>query len=94
MVSFRLTKEEHERYNKICLALGIRGFSELARVAIDSFIRHPSLILPGSALESRLSEIESCLRILTVEIEKIGNERSPAANRESILRPSPSATDS
>ena len=69
MVTFRLTKEEHERYLGICAARSFKGLSELVRAAIDSYVEQPSQTMQR-ALESRLSEIERCLRSLALEIRR------------------------
>jgi hypothetical protein len=69
MVTFRLTKEEHERYLGICAARSFKGFSELVRAAIDSYVEQTSQTTPR-ALESRLAEIENSLRSLTQEIKR------------------------
>ncbi len=69
MVTFRLTKEEHERYLGICKARGFQGLSELVRAAIDSYVEHNYQTIPG-ALESRVAKLEEGLRSLTLEIKR------------------------
>src|ERR1039457_3290173 len=70
MVSFRMTEEEYERLRQLCDALGIRSVSDLARAGINLLLQQPDRATPET-LESRVTEIESRLRILSLEMRRI-----------------------
>ncbi len=70
MVSFRLTAEEYERFRELCFTHGIRSVSEMARAAINMLLQQPARA-PQEAVESRLSELEGRLHILSLEIKQL-----------------------
>jgi hypothetical protein len=70
MISFRLTAEEYDRFRDLCYSNGIRSVSEMARTAINMMLAQPSRA-PQEALESRVSELESRLHLLSLEIKKL-----------------------
>jgi len=76
MISFRLTAEEYERFRDLCYTHGIRSVSEMARTAINMMLTQPSRA-PQEALETRVSELESRLHLLSLEIKKL-NQHSAA----------------
>jgi Arc/MetJ-type ribon-helix-helix transcriptional regulator len=70
MISFRLTAEEYDRFRELCYSNGIRSVSEMARAAINMMLSQPARA-PQEALESRVAELESRLRLLSQEIKKL-----------------------
>ena len=70
MVSFRLTADEYERFRDLCSTCGSRNVSELARGAIYS-LREQSAQVPRDALEFRLTELESKVNMLRMELRKL-----------------------
>lgn len=76
MISFRLTAEEYDRFRDLCYTHGIRSVSEMARTAINMMLTQPSRG-PQEALETRVSELESRLHLLSLEIKKL-NQHSAA----------------
>lgn len=70
MISFRLTAEEYDRFRELCYNNGIRSVSEMARAAINMMLSQPSRA-PQEALETRVSELESRLHLLSLEIKKL-----------------------
>lgn len=70
MVSFRLTAEEYERVRDLCFSHGMPSVSEMARTAIHSLLKDPSL-LPAQSLEGRLTELEGRVRILASDVRKL-----------------------
>jgi hypothetical protein len=81
MISFRLTAEEYDRFRELCYSHGIRSVSEMARTAINMMLSQPSRG-PQEALETRVSELESRLHLLSLEIKKL-NQHSTAHNLSS-----------
>jgi hypothetical protein len=70
MVSFRLTADEYERVRDLCFSHGLPSVSEMARTAIHSLLRDPSL-LPAQSLEGRVAELEGRVRILASDVRKL-----------------------
>jgi hypothetical protein len=79
MISFRLTAEEYERFRELCYTHGIRSVSEMARSAINMMLSQPSRA-PQEALETRVSELESRLHLLSLEIKRMNQHATPALN--------------
>ncbi len=77
MISFRLTAEEYERFRELCYTHGIRSVSEMARSAINMMLSQPSRA-PQEALETRVSELESRLHLLSLEIKRMNQHATPA----------------
>ncbi len=77
MISFRLTAEEYERFRELCYTHGIRSVSEMARSAINMMLSQPSRA-PQEALETRVSELESRLHLLSLEIKRMNQHSTPA----------------
>jgi hypothetical protein len=70
MISFRVSRKDYERLHAFRVAQGVRSISELARVAIDDFIR--SLAPSGEeALAMRVNELEGQLHGLAAELQKL-----------------------
>lgn len=81
MISFRLTAEEYDRFRELCYSNGIRSVSEMARAAINMMLSKPDRA-PHEALETRVSELESRLHLLSLEIKKINQHPSHSLNPE------------
>jgi hypothetical protein len=77
MISFRLTAEEYDRFRELCYSNGIGSVSEMARAAINLMLSQPARA-PREALETRVSELESRLHLLSLEIKKLSQQTSPA----------------
>ena len=74
MVSFRLTREEHDRFRELCLAHGLPSISEMARAAINMMFAERK---PYDRFESRLAELETRVHFLTAELQKLSDEPPP-----------------
>ena len=81
MVSFRLTRAEHDRFRSLCISHGLPSISEMARVAIKLLFGEPSAARESFA--SRLAEIENRVDFLTIELQKITHApvAQPTPNR-------------
>lgn len=88
MISFRLTAEEYDRFRELCYSNGIRSVSEMARTAINMMLSKPDRA-PQEALETRISEIESRLHLLSLEIKKLSQHSSPNLNSEIAITARP-----
>ena len=75
MISFRLTAEEYDRFRELCYSTGIRSVSEMARTAINKMLAQPPQA-PQEVLETRVSELESRIHLLALEIKKINQHSS------------------
>jgi len=72
MISFRVTEEEYDRFRGVCFTRGISSVSELARAAIDMVLcqtQHP----PQGALEFRVTELETRIQALSLELQKVNS---------------------
>jgi hypothetical protein len=74
MVSFRLTREEHDRFRELCLSHGLPSISEMARAAIKMMFGDPA---PHQSFESRLADLETRVAFLTTELQKLTHEPLP-----------------
>ena len=72
MISFRLTAEEYDRFRELCYSNGIRSVSEMARAAINTMLSKP-IEDRKETLETRVSELESRVHLLSIEIKKLTN---------------------
>lgn len=84
MITFRLTAEEYDRFQELYLSMGIRSFSEMARVALHMLLGESGQAA-GQTLESRVTELEARLRTLTGEIRN--------SNHDSARTPDSGGTD-
>ncbi len=71
MISFRLSPEEYDRFRQVCLTNGIRSLSEMARVAINTFVAQPAPALAESSLDARLANLEGRVQMLSHELRSI-----------------------
>jgi len=90
MISFRLTAEEYDRFRDLCYAHGIRSVSEMARTAINMMLTQPSRA-PQEALETRVSELESRLHLLSLEIKKLNQHSSAPSIASGVAIPARTA---
>lgn len=81
MISFRLTADEYDRVRELCYSNGIRSVSEMARAAINMMLSKPNLA-PHEALEIRVTDLESRLHHLALEIKKLSQHSSRNVNRD------------
>lgn len=70
MVSFRLTAEEYMRFRELCSTCGTRNVSELARGAIHLLLEQ-SAQAPRDPIEFRVTELESRVNMLSMELRKL-----------------------
>jgi len=68
MVSFRLSYEEYELYRQACAAVDIHSLSELARVAMQQFIRGNNGTMP---VDDQLRDLRERVQSLSHEVERI-----------------------
>ncbi len=76
MVSFRLTEEEYERLRELCFNNGIGSVSEMARAGLKMLLQQPARAA-NESLESRVTEVESRVRMLSVEVKKLHSIHPP-----------------
>lgn len=83
MISFRLTTQEYDKCREICFSQGLRSVSEMARAGINLLLQQPARV-PHEALEARVTELESRLHMLSLELKKLNqNGMQTAAAAES-----------
>jgi hypothetical protein len=70
MVSFRLSTQEYDSFRQLCIAHGLRSFSELARAGVHLLLEK-SADTPQRALESRIGIVETRLRMMGLEIDRL-----------------------
>lgn len=81
MISFRLTAEEYDRFRDLCYSTGIRSVSEMARTAINMMLAQPARA-PHETLETRVSELESRLHLLSLEMKKLNQHPAPSLSSD------------
>lgn len=91
LVNFRLTDEEYEKLKHASSACGAHSLSDFVRGAILRAVRssadgqsHPAA--NGSALEVRITDLQSTIRHLTGLLEEIGGAFAREARRQSETR--------
>jgi hypothetical protein len=74
VISIRLTADEYACFRELCIAQGIRTLSEMARSAMQTMLQQ-SLHPPAEeSIEARLTQLESRLRLLALEVKRLGKE--------------------
>jgi hypothetical protein len=68
MVSFRLSYEEYELYRQACAAVDVHSLSELARIAMQQFIRGHNGTMP---VDDQLRDLRERVQTLSHEVERI-----------------------
>jgi hypothetical protein len=91
MISFRLTAEEYDRFRELCYRNGIRSVSEMARAAINLMLAQPARA-PQESLESRVSELESRLHLLSLEIKRLAGQHNAAGHEITGTVPATAST--
>jgi len=84
MISFRLSADEYERFRELCFTHGIRSVSEMARAAIKLMLEQPARA-PQEALESRVSELEGRLHMLSMELKRLHHNASESSAAKPAL---------
>lgn len=67
MVSFRVSLEDYEQLRSFCSSQGQRSVSDFARLAVTSILQSPGV----ANLESRVSDAEGRIQLLTREVLRI-----------------------
>lgn len=80
-ISFRLTVDEYERFRELSFTCGTRSVSALARAAINSLLKQPTLV-PAEALASQLAELEGRMKMLRLELTKLRERKGSLALEE------------
>ncbi len=88
MISFRLSAEEYDRFRELCFTHGIRSVSEMARAAIKLMLEQPARA-PQEVLESRVSELEGRLHILSLELKMLHQNTSQGSAARPALSLAP-----
>jgi hypothetical protein len=71
VISIRLTADEHARFHEFCMLQGTRTLSEMARSAMQTMLDRSLQVRPGESIEFRLSQLETRLRLLSLEVKRI-----------------------
>jgi hypothetical protein len=66
MISFRLSDEEYVRFHEVCVTLGTKNVSELARVAVHRLIDAPDSRELG--VQEQFCKLRSRLEDLTLDV--------------------------
>jgi hypothetical protein len=72
VISIRLTADEYARFRELCQAQGTRSLSEMARAAMQTMLDQSLHALPEESIEVRLSQLETRLRLLSLEVKRLG----------------------
>lgn len=79
-ITFRLSSEQYERIQGLCLTMGVPSISELARAAVDKLIDEPTAfdLLPVR-LELRVARLEATVDLLAQELRttRQGDDKGP-----------------
>lgn len=70
MVSFRVSSEDYERLRLFCVSNGQRSVSDLARLAVGNVVENGR----APSVETRLSEVENRIHLLTKELLRVSGE--------------------
>lgn len=71
VISIRLTADEYACFRELCMAQGIRTLSEMARSAMQTMLHQSLHALPEESIEVRLSQVESRMRLLALEVKRL-----------------------
>lgn len=78
MISFRVSAEEYRRLREICLANGIRNFSEMARTAVNVLLQQPRL-MRQETLEYQLAELKARVDTLAIHMRELKHNATNGA---------------
>jgi len=68
MVTFRVSMEEYHSLEAACIERRVRSISELARAAVQQWIRESSLPNP---FHDELQQVERRIQVLAKELERL-----------------------
>ena len=68
MVTFRVSMEEYHSHEAACIARRVRSISELARAAVQQWIKESS---PANPLDTELQHVEKRIQALAHELERL-----------------------
>jgi hypothetical protein len=80
IVTFRVSQEEYHTLEAACTAHRLRSISDLARDAVQQWIRgsgnpngasSPSALRPSTVLDAELERVEGRIHMLTQELERL-----------------------
>jgi len=71
VISIRLTADEYTCFRELCLSQGSRTLSEMARAAMQTMLHQSLAPQPEESVEGRLAQIESRLRLLSLEVKRL-----------------------
>ena len=85
MVSFRLTKDEYDRFRELCFTHGIRSVSELARLGLRLLLQQPER-LPQESLQTRVAALEARFHMLSLQLK---SENQGIVNKDAAIESLP-----
>jgi len=68
MVTFRVSMDEYHSLEAACMARRVRSISELARVALQQWVREPP---ESNPLDSELQRVERRVQALAEELDRL-----------------------
>ncbi|HEY1219837.1 MAG: hypothetical protein ABSE42_09495 [Bryobacteraceae bacterium] len=68
MVTFRVSMEEFQSLEEACISRRARSISEVARSAVQQWIRETSL---SSPFDNELQQVERRIQVLAKELERL-----------------------
>jgi len=74
VVTFRLTREEHDRFRELCSTHGLGSISEMIRAAVNAMFPEPARVLPSGVAESRFAELEKRVDSLAADVQKMAKK--------------------
>lgn len=75
---FRISDEEYERLQTMCLRTNFRSFSDMVRTAVQNWVARGGDQI-DTHLETRVRDLEHQLAHLSAEVNKLADSRSAAA---------------
>jgi len=68
LVTFRVSADEYHLLSAACIARRVRSISELARAAIQQWIKESS---PSSSFDTELQHVEKRIQAMAQELERL-----------------------
>jgi len=68
MVTFRVSVDEYHSLSAACVTRRVRSISELARAAVQQWIKESS---PSNPLDTELQHVEKRIQVLAQELERL-----------------------
>ena len=78
MISFRISEDEYAGWKNLCINLGARSVSDMARDAVQRLITHTS---PNNYLETAVQDLQHKVEVLDSEVKRLDmvlNTQKPA----------------